>query len=258
MTPPVTVDVLHVREDVGCHVYGVVRSTAQTDCEGLVGLDGAPTRLVVHGPVAAVVSDVRLERPPGRRADVMAYTAVLDAVAKAGPVVPVQFGSILEDEQDVVDQLLGPGEAHFEELLNELDGRAQFQLRADYRDDVALSEAVSADPRIARLRGVTQGRPQEEVYGDLVRLGELVSRAVENTREVDADVLLEVLVPLTAAHRVRLGSGVDEVAELTFLVDDALQDRFEQEAETLAEAVHDRIRLRLVGPLPPYDFVGSD
>lgn len=251
------VDAQQVAEELGCHVYGVVRPTAQAVCEGLAGLDGAPTRLVIHGAVAAVVSDVQLDRPPGRRADLMAYSSVLDALAKVGPVVPVQFGSILEDEQDVVEQLLGPDETHFEALLDELAGRAQFQLRATYQQDVVLPEVLTADPRIARLRELTRDRPEAEVYGDLVRLGELVSRAVEGKREVDSEILLEEILPFVAAHRVRLGSGVDELVEITVLVDNEVRDRFEQELEMLAEAMHERIRLRLVGPLPPYDFVGD-
>ena len=251
-------DVQQVAEDLGCHVYGVVRATAKSVGEGLAGLDGAPTRLVVHGAVAAVVSDVQLDRPPGRRADLMAYSAVLDTLATAGPVVPVQFGSILEDEQDVVEQLLRPDGGHFEALLDELEGRSQFQLRATYQSAVVLPEVVAADHRIARLRELTRDRPEEEVYGELVRLGELVSRAIEAKREVDSGMLLDAILPFVAAHRARLGSGVDELVEIAVLVDVEVQQRFEQQLEALAEAVHERIRLRLVGPLPPYDFVGGD
>ncbi len=246
----------HVAGDVGCHVYGVVRPTPGYD--GLTGLDGAPTRLVVHGSVAAVVSDLQVDRPPGRRADLMSYSAVLDAAAQLGPVVPVQFGSILQDEDDVVEHLLAPDEDHFAALLDELAGRAQFQVRATYQQDVVLPEVVAADPRIAHLREVTRGRPEQEVYGDLVRLGELVSRAIEGKREVDTQLLLDAITPYTAAHRARAGSGVDDLVEVTVLVDDEVRERFEQQLEVLAEAMHERIRLSLVGPLPPYDFVGDD
>jgi Gas vesicle synthesis protein GvpL/GvpF len=32
-------------------------------------------------------------------------------------------------------------------------------------------------------------------------------------------------------------------------------DALEEELEVMAEALHERIRLRLVGPVAPYDFV---
>ena len=46
--------------------------------------------------------------------------------------------------------------------------------------------------------------------------------------------------------------------DVAVLVDDDRRDEFEQQLEDLAEAVHERIRLRLVGPVAPFDFVGDD
>ncbi len=45
---------------------------------------------------------------------------------------------------------------------------------------------------------------------------------------------------------------------MALLVDDDRRAEFEEHLEGLAEAVHERIRLRLVGPVAPYDFVGGE
>ena len=45
---------------------------------------------------------------------------------------------------------------------------------------------------------------------------------------------------------------------MALLVDDERRGELEQHLESLAEAVHERIRLRLMGPMAPYDFVGGD
>jgi hypothetical protein len=47
------------------------------------------------------------------------------------------------------------------------------------------------------------------------------------------------------------------VLDVALLVDDDRAGAFEAHLEELAEAVHDRIRLRLVGPVAAYDFVGG-
>lgn len=249
-------DERRLTQGVGCHVYGVVRSDTVDVLQDVTGIDDAPLRLVVQGGVAAVVSDLRIDRPPGRRADLMAYSRVLDTLARRATVVPVQFGSVLDQEDEVVDQLLVPDEEYFATLLDELAGRAQFLLRASYQPDVALSEVVASDRRIRQLRELTVGRPPEAVHRHLVHLGELVSQALEEKREVDCAMILEFVGPLVAAQRVRIGSGTDELCELSVLVDDVARDRFEERLEILAEAVHERIRLRLLGPLAPFDFVG--
>ena len=45
--------------------------------------------------------------------------------------------------------------------------------------------------------------------------------------------------------------------DVALLVDDERRADFEEQLESLAEEVHERIRLRLVGPMAPYDFVGG-
>ena len=226
--------------------------------EGLRGIDDAPLQLVGLGDVAAVVGEIRVERPPGRRADLLAYSAALEALAASGAVVPVQFGSVLPDLDSVRDDVLAPGADHFGELLAQLAGRAQFNVRASYDEAAVLAEVVAADPAIADLRERTRDLPEEAAYADRVRLGELVAQAVGDTREHDAEVLLAAITPFTAAHRVSLGTGLDRVMDVAVLVDDDRREEFEQQLEDLAEVVHERIRLRLVGPVAPFDFVGDD
>jgi hypothetical protein len=118
-----------------------------------------------------------------------------------------------------------------------------------------LAEVVAADPEIAALSERTRGLPEDSAYGERVRLGELVARALDEKRAFDTDVLLEAVLPSVAAHHVRPGGGVDHLLDVALLVDDDRRADFEEQLEGLAEDVHDRIRLRLVGPVAPYDFV---
>ena len=51
---------------------------------------------------------------------------------------------------------------------------------------------------------------------------------------------------------------MDHLLELAVLVEDERIAEFEDGLEELAEAVHERIRLRLVGPVAPYDFAEAE
>lgn len=237
-----------------CYVYGVV--TRDADVPGdLAGLDEAVVELVPHGDIAAVVGLIEVERPPGRRKDLVAHSAVVDALAAVGPVVPVQFGSVLPDPGSVVEDFLAPHHDRFAGLLEELAGRAQFNLRATYNEAAVLAEVVAQDPEIARLRERTRDVPEEVAYPDRVRLGELVAHAMEAKREHDGNVILDAVLPHAAAHNTRSGSGVEQVVDVAFLVDDEQREAFEDVLEQLAEAMHERARLQLFGPLAPFDFV---
>lgn len=243
-------------QDSAFLVYGVVEADRQVP-EGLAGVGEQPVELIRHGRVAAAVGPVALDRPVARKDDLVAYGHVVDALAADGPVAPVQFGSVLPDAEAVVHDVLEPQHDVFAELLEELAGRRQYTLRATYVRDVMLAEVVAADPEIRRLREQTRDVPEELSYGSRVRLGELVAAAVEDRRGVDAEALLEAVLPLTVDHRLRPAGGMDDVLDVALLVDDERVDELVERLEGLAEAVHERIRLRLVGPVAAYDFVGD-
>jgi hypothetical protein len=216
-------------------------------------------RLVeVHGDsVGAVVSEMSAERPPGRRADLLAYHRVVDELAARTTMAPVRFGTLMADELTVVEDLLVPGSEWFTQLLEDLSGRVQLNLRATYVESAVLAEVVHDDPEIAELHRLTRDLPPEAAFGERVRLGELVARALEAKREEDARILMSVVAPHVVAERERSGGGVDHLLDVALLVDLAQQPALEDALEELAEVVHERIRLRLVGPVAPYDFVGE-
>jgi hypothetical protein len=180
---------------------------------------------------------------------------VVDALAAAGTVVPAQFGSVLADRTSVVEDFLTPNAERFAGLLADLAGRAQFTLRATYNEHAVLAEVVAEHPEIAALRQRTRDLPEDAAYGDRVRLGELVARAMEAKSDDDGRVILDAVLPHVAAHHVRPGAGVDHLLDVAFLVDEDRREEFEDTLEALAEAMHERARLRLLGPQAPYDFV---
>lgn len=245
-----------IAPDEGIVVYGIVAASTDLALEELAGIDGAPLQVITHGPVAAVVSSIVLERPPGRRPELLAYSQTLDALAQQGAVIPLQFGSVVPDEASLTAVVLAPDEEYFLDLLERLEGKTQFNLRASHIEEVVLAEVVEDDPRVAALRERTRELPEDASYGDRVRLGEMVARALERKRGIDADHLLDIIAPHATAHRIHTGSN--HVLDVALLVEDDHREAFEAAMEDLAEAVHERMRVRLVGPTAPYDFVGAE
>jgi Gas vesicle synthesis protein GvpL/GvpF len=237
------------------YVYGVVAETP--DLTGLKGVQDTGVHEVRAGELAAVVSVIDLDQPPRSRSDLLAHSVVLDTLARSGSVIPVQFGSVLADLESVETDLLRARGEEFRSLLIELEGRTQFVIRASYREEVVLREVVSEDQRIADLRMRTRNLPEAASYADRVRLGELVSRAVEEKRAADAEGLLAEVLPLTVASSPRAGSGMAHVVNLALLVDNDRASALEETLEDLAAAAHERMTIRLLGPMAPYDFVGD-
>jgi hypothetical protein len=243
-----------LRPTTGWFVYGITWTDTRIPRD-LTGIGGEPVVVLPAGGVAAVVTQVEIERPLGRGADLLAYNSVLDALAqRSGPVVPVRFGSVLDDDDAVRAQLLLPEEQRFDEILGSLAGREQFLFSAEYDEQQLLTEVVRDEPAIAELRHRTKDLPPDAAYSDRVRLGELVSSAVAQRRDLDADRLLDDVLPLCVSYVVRPVSGLEPVTDVALLVDATTREQLEHRLEVMAEEEHPRIRLRLMGPVAPYDF----
>lgn len=243
-----------VGTDEACYVYGIVPADAPVEGLDEAGMGGA-VRLVVNGPVGALVEAVDPERPLGRRRDLVAHSTVLNTMAARGPVLPMRFGSVVQDEDAVSEELLGSQVEHFATLLDQVRGGVQFTLRARYVLDTVLAEIVAAEPEVAELRRRTADLPEEASHYERIRLGELVAEAVDVRRREEAKRLLDRLAPHAEDHVVREVSGMDDLAEFAFLVDADRQGDLEREAEVLAEELDGRVRLSLVGPMALFDFV---
>jgi Gas vesicle synthesis protein GvpL/GvpF len=239
------------------YVYGLVKAGTALP-EGLAGL-GPSGRVstIVHGHVAAIVSDVPIGRPLGARGDLVAHETVLDAVASRAAVVPMRFPAVVEEDA-VVDELLAPNEDRFLTLLDGLENRVQYTLTGRYEQDAVLREILEGDPEIAALREKIRSLPEDATYYHRVRLGELVVQTLEDRREVEAAEIVDRLEPLAVTTASNPLGAPEDVVNTAFLVERGRRQEFEDAVESVGKDLVGRIRLRLLGPVAPYDFVDEE
>jgi hypothetical protein len=245
-------------ERTGVYVYGIVPSDIQVEA-GTTGLGDPPgeLRVVRHGDVAALVSDVRLDRPLGRPDDLLAHEELLDASAAEVPVLPLRFGSVLASDDEVAKELLGPHGDEFAAALRELDGHAQYIVRGRYAVQAVLAEIIADDRRAAALRDEIAATDTDAARDQRIALGELVSRAIEAKRTADTRTLGEALADSVAASVTRPPTHEFDAVHVAFLVRHDQAEDLRQAVKKLAGRWQGRVELRLIGPLAAYDFVGG-
>jgi Gas vesicle synthesis protein GvpL/GvpF len=240
------------------YIYGITTCGAAVP-SGLrgTGHPAGPVALVGHGAIAAIISRVRADQPLGAPADARAHANVLAVMAQAVPVLPMRFGAVMPDEDAIVAGLLAPHHDSFAASLARLDGHQQFTIKGKYIGDVALREVLAAEPEAMRLRELLRGRDSDVYRQESIRLGELVVRALERKRLADLQTLVDAVAPYAAAVVPRAPSAAEGAVDAAFLVRRPQRSGFEHAAEDLARSWRNRIRLRLLGPLAPYDFAGT-
>lgn len=205
--------------------------------------------------LGTVVSDSPVVDYVRSRRNMMAHTKVLEEVMETFTILPVRFGTVAPQAEDVSEKVL---RARYDELCNllaEMEGRVELGLKAFWYENVIFEEIVSENPPIHRLRNSLMDRPAEETHFERIRLGEMIEEAMEKKRAEDAERLLAPLRPL--AHKARTNDTFTDrmVLNAAFLVEEEQEEMFDRAVEQLDDAMGDRLMFKYVGPVPPYNFV---
>jgi hypothetical protein len=230
------------------YVYGVTwADAARSSTEGVLETS---VRVLEHGELAALVSELPSADIRARRRDLLRHADVLQQAFERRAILPLGFGTVFASSEDVVAELLEPRYEELVALLQSLDGLVELTLRALYDEAGVLAAVVRDEPRIAALRGSSNP-------ADQVALGEAVAHALADRRARDADEIVASLSSLAREVEVEERVAEFEVVRAAFLVDRSAVEDVEAHAEELAQRHDGLIRYKLTGPLPPHHFVSE-
>ncbi|GGV75297.1 gas vesicle protein [Streptomyces griseoloalbus] len=234
------------------YVYGITAAShpALPDGMGGVGDPPRPVRVLREGELAAVVSDAPEGLRPKRR-ELLAHQNILSEVGAAGCVLPMRFGSVAPDD-DAVTGVLAERAEHYRERLRALDGRVEYNIKANHVEDAVLHHVMAGNPEIRALAEANR-QAGGGSYDDKIRLGEMVAAAVKAKEAEDGTVLERALEG--SADAVSVGpESTGWLANISYLVKRETAEEF-LAAVDQARKDMPHLEVRLNGPLPPYSFV---
>jgi hypothetical protein len=214
------------------YVYAV-REAEPRDDSG-VGLGAEPLRTVTSGSLAAVVSDVEGPRPVPDEDTLWDHERVVEALMARGAVLPMRFGSVLDDDAAVVE-LLRARDAELRDALARVTGAIELGVRAAW----AVEEPPSGDRPVANgaayLQGLMQRRRRASDLAE--RIDTPLSALARDSRR---RLLVTPNLPLSGAY----------------LVDQGRLEAFRARVAALDEEIG-AAQIVCTGPWPPYSFVGA-
>jgi hypothetical protein len=230
------------------YVYGI--ASAGVRAPRAEGVDGAAVRLLTSGALSAAVSSAP-DEIRARRRYLAAHQSVLDELARQGPVLPMRFAVLAQDENTLLSYLREQ-QKHFERQLEGVRGCVEMNVKG-HTVPGCFEDLVRRDEGLRELARRTRRRPD---YDANVRLGEALARAVTREARHAAREVLSRLAPL--ARRTARGEVDDTVVLSTsFLVPAEAERRFRRAVEEQARRQGTRLALSLTGPLPCYSFVDA-
>jgi hypothetical protein len=239
----------------GTYVYAVAKGAMPSSFQSRAVGGRGGVRIVSAGPLSAAVSDAPSGAVSLDRDNLSAHSETLqELLATASAVVPLQFGTVFPDDTAVCNDLLSRS-GELEALLHRVEGRVEFRVKAFYVEDVVVRELIAEDRRVRELQRRTRGLSAEAAYYERIQLGELVASGLAAKRAGDAQTIVRRLAAVAVDQVVEDPANEWGVVAASFLVNRSETTRFEAGARELADGLGGRVRLRCVGPLPPYSFV---
>lgn len=244
------------RRATGLYCYGVMR--ARDAFDQLEGVTGAPVRVVRSEDLAALTSPVASKEMRARRRDLLKHLDVLTAALPNGPVLPFRFGTVFEDEADLLEALLEGRRDELTRLLEQFDQLVELSVKAFFREEAVLTEIVRDNPRIARLREESIRGSEVATHGVRIELGELVAAELDSRAAAEGEEILRRLRPLAREVEVDSEPVEHRVLRAAFLVERDRVAAFDSEMDALAREREGRIDFKYLGPLPPHSFVALE
>jgi hypothetical protein len=239
---------------VSTYVYAFTKASHPLPVDTVAGVgEHTPLRVVRQGGLTAVVSDAPRQLRAKRR-DLEAHERVVEALLAEGTVLPMRFGTVASDDE-AVEAELASSAGRYTELLAQLRGKVELNVKAVHREEAVLRGLLLDDRELRNLREALQAAGGGS-HHDKVEFGEKLSAALDERRTRDAEHVVAELRPHASA--VTLGPPVGGCfVNASFLVGAKQRKKFEASLKRLRQELSELVEIRLYGPLPPYSFVAS-
>ena len=239
------------------YVYGIVPTDERVSLPG-AGVSAGPGGIhtLPHDGIAAVVGPSDVDDYQGLAREelvkvLLQHQRVVEEVLPAFPVLPAKFGTVLADEDRVLE-LLARGHALFRDELERLGACVQMEVVVQWDLEKVFAE-LGRDERIAEVRAAAAA-PGADTEAMRIALGRTVQALLEQRRGVLRDRLLPRLQE--TGREVHVNPLMDDtmILNLALLVDESGRQRLDALLPELDAEHEGSLDFRCVGPLPPYTF----
>ena len=227
----------------------------------LKGMNAQPVQFHELPPFAIAYSEAQQERYLASRANLITHETVLESLMKAinphqAVPLPLQFGLVVEEWEEVQQDLLTPHEAKLKELINNLIGKREVSVKLFWNQNEELNLAVAESKGLQQSREALIGKVLS--MDEAIAIGQELESAIEQRQQIIIDAFVNTLKPLS--HEYEEGEMLTEsmIYNGSFLIDWDREPEFAIAVEALNLQFENRLRIRYNDFTAPYNFVNVE
>ena len=238
----------------GKYLYGVIKR----DKNQSLNFDGLTP--VVYQSLAAVVEEKEVKdyhKLPKEETirELIGHQQTIEKIMNEFPILPVRFGTILKDKEEV-KSVLEKGYFFLRNTLRKIEDKIELDLVCFWDEQKAAQMACQKSKKI-RDYYTSEVARRDSSDGEMeakITLGKLVADYLASKREKLRNQILKTLKKEAVESCSHALADVNMLLNQAFLVEKKGQEAFNHALNQLDSRFADLLNFRLVGPLPPYSF----
>jgi len=243
-------------EKDGQYIYAIV-ATDEEKSFGPIGIGDRKDEVytVCCKDIGAVISSSPVIKYSVTRANTMAHQKVMEEAMKYYSILPVRFGTIGEESDQIREKVLEARHDELKELLTYMEDKIEIGLKILWTDrETAFREIVDENRDIRMLRDRLMSK-KARTQRDEVHLGEIVRNALGDKKESEKKAILGTLKGLCVEHKENNSFGDQMIANSAFLIRKDKEKEFDKVMDGLIMKYNGKMNFKYEGPVPPCNFV---
>ena len=186
----------------------------------------------------------------------MTHQRVNEFAMKEAVVLPIKFGTIAEDADQIVRRFLKNRYDEFRKELAYFVDKEEHGVRALWvQMETVYADLLEEMPYLKSWRDRLAKQPEQKVHKEAVLLGEAVQKGLNQKKEALQTVLFEKLKSFATESKRNKIMGDRMVFNGVFLIQKEALTRFDAMVNALSEEYKRGLQFKYVGPTPPANFI---
>lgn len=237
------------------YIYALIPNSLPCSLPGMgIGGQEEDVFTIEYRDIQSVVSCSRLDEYEANRTNTLTHQRVIEEVMREHPVLPMQFATVVDDQE----ALIGFLEKHYEKIVEQLDwisDKVELGLKVMVRQEEVFAHIVEQNEKIRRMKEKIEKVPFEKSYYERIEIGRLVADELEEEKKRYKEIFIELLGPLSVDIKENRCYGDRMILNGSFLVNKSDEEVFDRAVNDLDDQFGGQLITKYVGYLPPYNFV---
>ncbi|MHB1651522.1 MAG: GvpL/GvpF family gas vesicle protein [Desulfitobacteriaceae bacterium] len=232
--------------------YGIMRSEPLEVSWLTVGEDKGTLCCIVEGDLAMVCGEMK-EDSSATMESTRQYTGTLCHIIKYATIIPVRFGTMFNEEEEI-RKVLRQKEGYYSKLLSQFDNTIEVEVKVWWKEE-DFAQTMLKNKRLSRWKKALEGGKGQGY--DVVEFGQEVQAVAEEERKKLEKSFLTLLRPLAADYVTKEAADSYQAFDGVFLVKRNREEDFDTAVGTLYDKHSANMILKYTGPWAPHHFVSE-